>query len=1066
MATIGVTWVRYGREAGDALRAAVGQAKAGEPLRPVTVVIPSNHVGVASRRLLASGSLGPVCERGVGLAAVTFLTIYRLAELLGATRLAGTGRRPVSTPVIAAAVRSALVEQPGLFSPVATHPATESALVEAYRELRDCSPAALDALRRTGPRAGEVVRLQRATRARLQPSWYDEEDLMVAAAEALRHGDPVASAIGTLIVYLPQRLSRHGAALLVTAAEHTPVTAVAGVTGEPRADAEVVDSVARLGATDEPPADVDPVRVVSLDRTRFVPASDADDEVRAAVRAVLDAARDGVPLDRIAILHAGDEPYARLAHEHLSSAGIAVNGAAVTSVASRVAGRALLRLLDLPDGDFRREDLFAWLAAAPVLDEGRWVPTLGWERASREAGVVAGRSQWDELLARRADDRDARADRLEADADEGPWRAAQARREAEQARSLRTFVLRLVDEIGLAADQSCSWAERAQWARALLRRVLGGAGRRGGWPEVEAKAAERVEHAIDRLAALDGVEGPASLEVFTRTLELELESDLGRVGRFGDGVLVGSVAMGVGPDLDLVVVVGQVEGSLPATVRDDSLLPDHERAATGQLALRRQRVDRDQRQLLAALAGARRHLLCLPRGDLRRSSQRVPSRWALAVASRLAGDRWWSADLLARTVPWVDHVASFDAGLRRVAFPATAQEHRLKSLLIAAGDGPPVAALRSPADPVLAAGANVVAARRSDRFTRFDGNLAGLDLPSPVDRATSATALQRWAGCPFTYLLQDVLRVVPVENPEDELQITPLDRGSLVHEALEQFMVGVLARPADQRPGPDESWDASDHGRMDDILDRIFADYEARGLTGRPIFWRREQVILRADLHHVLGLDSRHRKAHRTSPVAAELAFGFRGDGRSAAVPIRLPDGRSLCFRGQADRIDEAEDGTLHIVDYKTGRSQDYTDLSEDEPDLRGTRLQLPIYGEAARLHRALPSAPVWAEYWFVSTKGGFARLGHAVTPAVLERVGATLGAIVAGIEAGAFPHHPSASVTSSPWERCPSCDPDGLGVGELRRAWDRKRHDPALAGYATLAEPLVEEPVVAVVDE
>src|SRR3546814_5206300 len=79
--------------------------------------------------------------------------------------------------------------------------------------------------------------------------------------------------------------------------------------------------------------------------------------------------------------------------------------------------------------------------------------------------------------------------------------------------------------------------------------------------------------------------------------ELELESDLGRVGRFGDGVLVGSVEMGIGLDLDLVVVLGLAEGSFPSTVRDDSLLPDPERARTaGELGLRGQRVGRQDRK--------------------------------------------------------------------------------------------------------------------------------------------------------------------------------------------------------------------------------------------------------------------------------------------------------------------------------------------------------------------------------------------------------------------------------------------------------------------------------------
>ena len=104
---VDVVTTPYGRPALAALRDAVAAAKAGDPLAPVTVVVPSNHVGVTARRLLASGGLGPVAGRGAGVAAVAFLTAYRLAELLGAAPLAATGRRPVSTPVLAAGLRRA-----------------------------------------------------------------------------------------------------------------------------------------------------------------------------------------------------------------------------------------------------------------------------------------------------------------------------------------------------------------------------------------------------------------------------------------------------------------------------------------------------------------------------------------------------------------------------------------------------------------------------------------------------------------------------------------------------------------------------------------------------------------------------------------------------------------------------------------------------------------------------------------------------------------------------------------------------------------------------------------------
>jgi hypothetical protein len=100
----------YGRPAVALLRDRIAAAKADDPLRPVTVVVPTNYVGVSTRRLLADGALGAITDRGVGIAGLTLVTIYRLAELLGAPRLSAQGRRPVSTPVVAAAIRRVVQE--------------------------------------------------------------------------------------------------------------------------------------------------------------------------------------------------------------------------------------------------------------------------------------------------------------------------------------------------------------------------------------------------------------------------------------------------------------------------------------------------------------------------------------------------------------------------------------------------------------------------------------------------------------------------------------------------------------------------------------------------------------------------------------------------------------------------------------------------------------------------------------------------------------------------------------------------------------------------------------------
>ena len=376
--------------------------------------------------------------------------------------------------------------------------------------------------------------------------------------------------------------------------------------------------------------------------------------------------------------------------------------------------------------------MFAWLASAPILHGGRLAPTTGWERLSREAAVVAGRDDWDMRLSavRRAER--ARAAEAELDDDEPEWRAGRLR--AEGTRGARS------------CGSSCSPSSTTSPPRPPGR--AGGASTRPGPSDGSAgssaapaagsagttrpsarrpSGSRRPSH---RLGALDAVEDAVTLDVFHRTLELELEHDLGRVGRFGDGVLVGSVEMGIGLDLDLVVILGLAEGSFPATVRDDSLLPDHERARTaGELALRADRVERQHHQLLAALAGADRQLLCVPRGDLRRSVERV----AVALGARPRhpprrhGPRGGGRPTCsAPREPWVRHVASFDAGLRHLDVPATAQEHRLRALL--ATDGDLRGHRRRHAPPSAPRSSRPGAA---DRFTRFDGNLAGLPVPSP-----------------------------------------------------------------------------------------------------------------------------------------------------------------------------------------------------------------------------------------------------------------------------------------------------------------------------------------------
>src|SRR5262249_1271324 len=153
----------------------------------------------------------------------------------------------------------------------------------------------------------------------------------------------------------------------------------------------------------------------------------------------------------------------------------------------------------------------------------------------------------------------------------------------------------------------------------------------------------------------------------------------------------------------------------------------------------------------------------------------------------------------------------------------------------------------------------------SSAFTRFDGNLAGLALPSPVAGVTSATRLQAWTSCPFAYFVESILGVRAVENPEEIVQIGAIDRGSLVHDALQRFVLEILAAP----PVPDAKWTAQQRERMLEIGNEVCDEYEARGVTGRSLYWDRARRAVLVDLSRFLDEDDKVRAKYRTTPIAA-----------------------------------------------------------------------------------------------------------------------------------------------------------------------------------------------------
>ena len=229
-------------------------AKGGDPLAPVAVVVPTNTAGVMARRALG--------RRG-GVAAIDVLTLFRLAELLGAPSLHAEGRKP------------------GLDT--GRRPRRQAGHPRHPRPLRRRQPPPVDGRRparpvpraarrrprvahragphRPRPRAGAR---RRRGRPAARPDWYDEGDLLARAAERARHDLP--ERLRRVVVHLPQRLRplerscwpRSASAATSSSSSGSPATPTPTPTSSPSPRrSPAARSHPPLGAPPPPAGDVD-----------------------------------------------------------------------------------------------------------------------------------------------------------------------------------------------------------------------------------------------------------------------------------------------------------------------------------------------------------------------------------------------------------------------------------------------------------------------------------------------------------------------------------------------------------------------------------------------------------------------------------------------------------------------------------------------------------------------------------------------------------------------------------------------------------------------------------------
>jgi hypothetical protein len=1033
----GQRWVPLGERLIEALRDEIAAARSDDPLSPITVVVPSFYSAFYLRRRLATD--GPLFN-------VQFTRLEDLSEALAGA----SNSRPQLSSLRAAemvyiAATDPSVRLPDRLDLVREHESFRSALHRTLNDLRFVPHEMTARLSSSDdPTLAAIGRIWKVFQ-KLSSGYDDQADVAKRAAAAVTDQHGTTDRWGT-VLQLQLEDPAPQFRVLQEALKYAPkMTVLAGRTGDHTVDRLITDA-------NGPQGDDDPDSFAH--GTRLVTAPSRVEEARWIAREILIQARQGTPFNRMAVLYDSGEHGARLI-ESLRAGDIPVCGPDPGSGSSAPEGRWLPGLLEARRKGLSRVAVMNWLANSPVSNPitRAEVPAARWEKLSRGARVSSGVDGWGPRLESYASGREERAQQAFDRGDVSESRLAASRTETANALSLKLFMEAFTADSEPPLDGS-NWSQFSNWISDLTNKYFGGDG----------DAKDRINVLLQRLADLDELEGDGpTYERFETTLRQQLAQPGESVGKLGSGVLVAPLRQAAGCDFDLVLIPGMAEGAYPARPTVDPLLPDNKRAILDPDGgfLRRREHDRisRRREYLTALESAPERILIWPRAASDSGRTAGPSTWFLESARYLAASdtdfeatkgHLQASDILElRGRGWITQLDPPERAADRTE-PASVHEYDVRSVARWIGTGNPVAEhfLANDKGSTLGRAVKLEAGRQSSDWTEYDGNLSELSDLS-IDFTTDAispTRLQSWATCPFQYFLASELKLHGLEEPDNELMISAMERGSIVHKILERF--------TSTRRSDSEEATALSVNEQFDMLEALtrteFAKARERGVTGHPALWRLESRRIKKDLDEWLHREIDRSEETGMSSIDEEVEFGLPGSDYPA-VDVDIPGMETIRFRGIIDRIEKSNDGsTVKVVDYKTGAARPGAKGFKDDPTAKGTLLQLPVYIHAARV--LYPDSELKAGYWFVFTTG--TQAWRSATAAELQPSFETsLRTITHGIQEGVFPARPGNKRHPHGFSNCGTCDFDSLCPSRRDRLWDRKKSHEGIAEYRDMSE-------------
>ena len=250
------------------------------------------------------------------------------------------------------------------------------------------------------------------------------------------------------------------------------------------------------------------------------------------------------------------------------------------------------------------------------------------------------------------------------------------------------------------------------------------------------------------------------------------------------------------------------------------------------------------------------------------------------------------------------------------------------------------------------------------RKSREPNAFHGLIEPRPAldprisREVVSPSRLEALGTCALRYFYRYVLKIRPPDVPEfdPEVWLDPRNRGSLLHDVFEKTLMAARERDVE-------------------VLSSDFDDVAFGELQTACEFWREivpppSETVYQREVNELRADVAAFATMCRTDGAnwrALELQFG---SGGYPAVEIDVGNA-TVRLQGRIDRVDELADGSLIVIDYKTGSTAPYKGVAFDG----GRRLQHFLYSLAVEQLMSKPVARM--EYRFPTAKADGQIVGY-----------------------------------------------------------------------------------------